>query len=101
MQKSGGGFQKWKEFPGKKLGRLLTHALPQPTPPIPTLLSHFPTNPTNTYPLPKITPTKALTTIEIPTPINPNPKQTPTQNPKTPQNPKIIKRSSKLIINNE
>ena len=32
MQKGGGGFQNWKEFPRKKLGRLLTHALPQPTP---------------------------------------------------------------------
>ena len=32
MQRYGGGFQNWKEFPRKKMGRLLTHALPQPTP---------------------------------------------------------------------
>lgn len=51
--------------------------------------------------IPKITPTKIPTTIGIPTHINPNPKQTQIQNPKTPQNPKIIKRSNKLIINNE
>ena len=28
MQKPGGSFQKWKYFPRKNLGRLLTHALP-------------------------------------------------------------------------
>ena len=106
MQKPGGSFQNWKYFPTKNLGRLLTHALPQPTPPKSTLekvLSHFQPTPTylnNITPAPKNLPTKIPTTIEIPTFINPTPKQTQTQNTKTPQNPKIIKKSNKLIINN-
>ena len=57
-------------------------------------------NPANTYITPKNLPTKIPTTIEIPTFIRLTPKQTQIQNIKTPQNPKIIKRSSKLIINN-
>ena len=104
MQKYGGGFQNWKEFPRKKMGRLLTHALPQPTPPKSTFWAT--SNPPPTYlnnitPTPKNPTTKTPTTIEIPTFINPNPKQTQIQNTKTPQNPKIIKKSNKLIINNE
>ena len=96
MQKSGGGFQKWKYFPRKKLGRLLTHALPNNT----KALTPLPLpNPNPNQPN-QITPTKTPTTIEISTHINPNLKQTQTQNPKTPQNPKIIQRSNKLIINN-
>ena len=66
-------------------------------------LSHFQPTPTylnNIITTPKNLPTKTPTTIEISTFINPNPKQTQTQNPKTPQNPKIIKKSNKLIINN-
>ena len=58
-------------------------------------------NPKTLIPTPKISPTKIPTTIEIPTHINPNPRQTQIQNIKTPQNPKIIKRNNKLIINNE
>ena len=82
MQKSGGSFQNWKYFPWKKLGRLLTHALPQPTPqnqPFEPLLTHFQPTPTylnNIITTPKNLPTKTPTTIEIPTFINPNPKQT-------------------------
>ena len=100
MQKSGGGFQNWKYFPTKNLGRLLTHALPQPTPQNQPF-EPLPTTPPIHTPTPKNLPTKIPTTIEIPTFINPNPKQTQIQNTKTPQNPKIIKRSNKLIINNE
>lgn len=92
MQKSGGGFQNWKYFPRKNLGRLITHALPNN----PKASTHFP-NPILTL---TNTPTKIPTTIEIPTHISLAPKQTPTQNIKTPQNPKIIKRSNKLVINN-
>lgn len=68
MQKSGGSFQKWKEFPRKNLGRLLTHALPNN----PKALTPFPLpNPNPNQPN-QITPT----TIEISTHINPDPKQT-------------------------
>ena len=44
MQKGGGSFQNWKEFPRKKMGRLLTHALPPKTTKI-NPLSHFPATP--------------------------------------------------------
>ena len=79
------------------------HNQPHQNQPFKKVLSHFQPTPTylnNIIPHPKIAPTKIPTTIEIPTHISLNPKQTPTQNIKTPQNPKIIKRSSKLIINN-
>ena len=62
-------------------------------------LTHFQL-PNQYIPNPQKSPHKTPTTIEIPTFINPNPKQTQTQNTKTPQNPKIIKKSNKLIINN-
>ena len=75
MQRSGGSFQNWKEFPRKKMGRLLTHALPQPTPQNQPF-NPLPPTPTQPLPSPKITPTKIPTTIEIPTPISLAPKQT-------------------------
>ena len=55
----GGIFQKWKFFPERKMGRLLTHALPNNT----NALNHS----TQTTTTPKITPTRIPTTIEIPT----------------------------------
>ena len=99
MQKYGGSFQNWKYFPRKILGRLITHALPQPTPQNQPF-EPLPTPPTNTPPTPKNLPPKTPATNEIPTFINTHPKQTKTQNTKTPQNPKINKKSNKIIINN-
>ena len=61
MQKYRGSFQKWKYFPRKNLGRLITHALPtktpqnqpfEPLPPTPKPLSPPPKNPPNKPPQP-------------------------------------------------
>ena len=71
MQKGGGSFQNWKEFPRKKMGRLLTHALPSNTNP-----SSHPTNPTQP---PKSPPQKSpqplkFQHISILTPDRPKPR---------------------------
>ena len=87
MQKYGGGFQNWKYFPRKNLGRLITHALPNN----PKALSHpYPPNPNPNQPnpLPKITPTKSPQPLKfqhpsILTPNKPNPEH---QNSPKPQN---------------
>ena len=87
MQRYGGGFQNWKEFPRKKMGRLLTHALPQPTPqyqPFEPLPATPPlhTNPQNLPPQKSPQPLK-FQHISILTPNKP--KFRTTKIPKTPK----------------
>ena len=87
MQRYGGSFQNWKEFPRKKMGRLLTHALPQPTPqyqpfePLP-VTPLIPLQPPESPPQKSPQPLK-FQHISILTPDRPKPRT-----PKLPKTPK-------------